>query len=52
MLRYPVGYEKGKRYPTVFEVYERSLDNEFSGRAAFLAASSWSCGGWWACGPP
>jgi len=37
VLRYPVGYEKGKRYPTVFEIYETFFDNGFNGRAAFLA---------------
>ena len=37
VLRYPVNYEKGKRYPTVFEIYETFFDNGFSGRAAFLA---------------
>jgi len=37
VLRYPVGYEKGTRYPTVFEIYETFFDNGFNGRAAFLA---------------
>jgi len=37
VLRYPVNYEKGKRYPTVFEIYETFFDNGFNGRAAFLA---------------
>jgi dipeptidyl aminopeptidase/acylaminoacyl peptidase len=37
VLRYPVGYEKGKKYPTVFELYETFFDNGFNGRAAFLA---------------
>jgi dipeptidyl aminopeptidase/acylaminoacyl peptidase len=37
VLRYPVGYEKGKRYPTVFEIYETFFDNGFNARAAFLA---------------
>ncbi len=36
VLRYPVGYEKGKAYPTVFELYETFFDNGFNGRAAFL----------------
>ncbi len=36
VLRYPVGYEKGKRYPTVFEIYETFFDNGFNARAAFL----------------
>jgi dipeptidyl aminopeptidase/acylaminoacyl peptidase len=38
VLRYPVGYVKGQRYPTVFEIYETFFDNGFNGRAAFLAA--------------
>jgi len=37
VLRYPVDYEKGKPYPTVFEIYETFFDNGFNGRAAFLA---------------
>jgi dipeptidyl aminopeptidase/acylaminoacyl peptidase len=37
VLRYPANYEKGKRYPTVFEIYETFFDNGFNGRAAFLA---------------
>jgi len=37
ILRYPANYEKGKRYPTVFEIYETFFDNGFNGRAAFLA---------------
>jgi dipeptidyl aminopeptidase/acylaminoacyl peptidase len=37
VLRYPVGYQKGQRYPTVFEIYETFFDNGFNGRAAFLA---------------
>lgn len=36
VLRYPVGYEKGKRYPTIFELYETFFDNGFNSRAAFL----------------
>ena len=37
VLRYPIGYEKGRRYPTVFEIYETFFDNGFNGRAALLA---------------
>ena len=37
VLRYPVGYEKGRKYPTVFELYETFFDNGFNSRAAFLA---------------
>jgi dipeptidyl aminopeptidase/acylaminoacyl peptidase len=37
VLRYPVGYVKGQRYPAVFEIYETFFDNGFNARAAFLA---------------
>lgn len=37
VLRYPVGYQKGRKYPTVFEIYESFFDNGFNSRAAFLA---------------
>ena len=37
VLRYPVGYVKGQKYPTVFELYETFFDNGFNARAAFLA---------------
>jgi dipeptidyl aminopeptidase/acylaminoacyl peptidase len=37
VLRYPIGYEKGHAYPTVFELYETFFDNGFNARAAFLA---------------
>jgi dipeptidyl aminopeptidase/acylaminoacyl peptidase len=37
VLRYPVGYQKGQTYPTVFEIYETFFDNGFNARAAFLA---------------
>ena len=37
VLRYPVDYVKGQKYPTVFEIYETFFDNGFNGRAAFLA---------------
>jgi dipeptidyl aminopeptidase/acylaminoacyl peptidase len=37
VLRYPVGYEKGKKYPTLFEIYETFFDNGFNARAAYLA---------------
>ena len=36
VLRYPIGYQKGTRYPTVFELYETFFDNTFNARAAFL----------------
>jgi dipeptidyl aminopeptidase/acylaminoacyl peptidase len=37
VLRYPVNYEKGQKYPTIFEIYETFFDNGFNARAAFLA---------------
>ncbi len=37
VLRYPVHYVAGQRYPTVFELYETFFDNGFNARAAFLA---------------
>lgn len=37
VLRYPVNYQRGQKYPTVFEIYETFFDNGFNGRAAFLA---------------
>ena len=37
VVRYPIGYEKGRTYPTVFELYETFFDNGFNARAAYLA---------------
>jgi dipeptidyl aminopeptidase/acylaminoacyl peptidase len=37
VLRYPVNYQQGQKYPTIFEIYETFFDNGFNGRAAFLA---------------
>jgi dipeptidyl aminopeptidase/acylaminoacyl peptidase len=37
VLRYPVNYQRGQKYPTVFEIYETFFDNGFNARAAFLA---------------
>jgi dipeptidyl aminopeptidase/acylaminoacyl peptidase len=42
VLRYPVGYEKGQKYPTVFEIYETFFDNGFNGRAAMLAGQGYA----------
>jgi dipeptidyl aminopeptidase/acylaminoacyl peptidase len=42
VLRYPVGYEKGKRYPTVFELYETFFDNGFNGRAAYMTGRGYA----------
>jgi dipeptidyl aminopeptidase/acylaminoacyl peptidase len=37
VLRNPVNYQKGQKYPTVFEIYETFFENGFNARAAFLA---------------
>jgi dipeptidyl aminopeptidase/acylaminoacyl peptidase len=42
VLRYPVGYQKGRAYPTVFEIYETFFDNAFNARAAFLANNGYA----------
>jgi dipeptidyl aminopeptidase/acylaminoacyl peptidase len=42
VLRYPIGYEKGRRYPTVFEIYETFFDNGFNGRTALLAGHGYA----------
>jgi dipeptidyl aminopeptidase/acylaminoacyl peptidase len=36
VVYYPAGYEKGKAYPTVFEVYEDFFDDNFDVRANVL----------------
>lgn len=36
VVYYPAGYEKGKTYPTVFEVYEDFFDDNFDVRANVL----------------
>jgi len=42
VLRYPIGYEKGRKYPTVFEIYETFFDNGFNGRAATLTGHGYA----------
>ena len=42
ILRYPIGYVAGQKYPTVFEIYETFFDNGFNGRAAFLASHGYA----------
>ncbi|MFB3854156.1 MAG: prolyl oligopeptidase family serine peptidase [Vicinamibacterales bacterium] len=42
VLRYPAGYVKGQRYPTVFEIYETFFDNGFNARAAFLTSNGYA----------
>jgi dipeptidyl aminopeptidase/acylaminoacyl peptidase len=43
VLRYPVNYEPGRRYPTIFELYETFFDNGFNARAAFLPTMATPC---------
>jgi len=42
VLRYPVNYVRGRKYPTVFEIYETFFDNGFNARAAFLASHGYA----------
>jgi dipeptidyl aminopeptidase/acylaminoacyl peptidase len=42
VLRYPVEYENGRAYPTVFEIYETFFDNGFNARAAFLTSHGYA----------
>jgi dipeptidyl aminopeptidase/acylaminoacyl peptidase len=42
VLRYPVNYVPGQKYPTVFEIYETFFENGFNGRAAFLASHGYA----------
>jgi dipeptidyl aminopeptidase/acylaminoacyl peptidase len=42
VLRYPVGYQRGQKYPTVFEIYETFFDNGFNARAAFLSSHGYA----------
>jgi dipeptidyl aminopeptidase/acylaminoacyl peptidase len=42
VLRYPIGYVAGQKYPTVFELYETFFDNGFNARAAFLASHGYA----------
>ena len=42
IVRYLIGYEKGRAYPTVFEIYETFFDNGFNARAALLAITATS----------
>ena len=42
VLRYPIGYVQGQKYPTVFEIYETFFDNGFNARAAFLTSHGYA----------
>jgi dipeptidyl aminopeptidase/acylaminoacyl peptidase len=41
VLYYPYGYEAGKKYPLVAEVYETFFDNGFNENMNLLAAQGW-----------
>ncbi|MEO8026231.1 MAG: prolyl oligopeptidase family serine peptidase [Bryobacteraceae bacterium] len=42
VLYYPVNYESGKKYPTVFLVYEQFFDDTFNGTIAVLNAHGYA----------
>jgi dipeptidyl aminopeptidase/acylaminoacyl peptidase len=42
VLYYPAGYESGKKYPTVFEIYEDFFDDRFSGTINVLTANGYA----------
>jgi dipeptidyl aminopeptidase/acylaminoacyl peptidase len=42
VLRYPANYQKGQKYPTVFEIYETFFENGFNSRAAFLTSHGYA----------
>ena len=42
ILRYPLGYVPGQKYPTVFEIYETFFENGFNARAAFLTSHGYA----------
>lgn len=41
VLYYPYGYQPGKKYPLVAEIYERFFDNGFNENMNLLAARGW-----------
>ena len=42
ILRYPLGYVPGQKYPTVFEIYETFFENGFNARATFLTSHGYA----------
>jgi dipeptidyl aminopeptidase/acylaminoacyl peptidase len=42
VLRYPINYIPGQKYPTVFEIYETFFENGFNARAAFLTSHGYA----------
>src|SRR5258706_2947364 len=41
-LYYPAGYEAGKKYPTVFNIYEQFYDDTFTGTLNILTANGYA----------
>jgi len=41
VLYYPIGYEPGKKYPLVCEIYERFFDNGFNTNMNIIANQGW-----------
>jgi len=42
VLYYPVDYEAGKKYPTVFNIYEQFFDDSFNGTINILTANGYA----------
>jgi dipeptidyl aminopeptidase/acylaminoacyl peptidase len=42
VLYYPANYEPGKKYPTVFNIYEQFFDNTFNGTINVLTANGYA----------
>ena len=42
VLYYPSNYEKGKKYPTVFNLYEQFFDDTFNGTVSLLTANGYA----------
>ncbi|MEK6321259.1 MAG: prolyl oligopeptidase family serine peptidase [Acidobacteriota bacterium] len=42
VLYYPTGYESGKKYPTVFNIYEQYFDDTFNGTLNILTSSGYA----------
>jgi dipeptidyl aminopeptidase/acylaminoacyl peptidase len=42
VLYYPVGYEAGKKYPTVFNIYEQFFDDTFGGTINILTSNGYA----------
>lgn len=42
VLYYPVGYESGKKYPTIFIIYEQFFDDNFNGTINILTSNGYA----------